>query len=196
MESIRLNIETFDDSIKQSINNMNFIYNQEFPNNNEYVIDKSLSSQLFNSVLKMTYNEKLSALSKVFNETDIMRELLKYELLYYEHNDHIETKKDFIEFVIATLHRYQLYTNGDLLESYEWSLYMENDKCIIKHDCPILLNTIQLQHFDDREIETFLLNITNYVNRATNKFKLSYRIIEDRDHEICWVILKITEKID
>jgi hypothetical protein len=156
-------------------------------------VNHELYAKLINAnVHKMNTEEQKLMLGKLFSPERIRYELLRYELKYYKDEIVINT---FDEFLIATksiLDRYQGKAGGLVMEDNDWGMHTsKSEKYALLRDEVVFDNSIKQLNMNDYETLFYLKMLVNRLKCLSNKVIVKYKLANDKDNKICWVIIKI-----
>lgn len=128
---------------------------------------------------------------KIINKSQMIKDVLTYELLYYTNKENRTTKEEVIDYVMKSLKRYQRIVAGFDLEDDEWIIYDSNNKRFKINNIEnkvVLYNTCSYSNYSSTKM---LINlITKYIKRNLD-LNTDYEIIQDQNNKVSFVVLMI-----
>lgn len=161
---------------------------------NNYANDSCVPEQsivanfLFNNLDKMSDKNKKEYLLKCFNQTDIKRELLRFELKNYTPIPKDLNADNFIKSALALLKRYQWKAGGFYLDDDDWNVYFDNENHDDKnYDYICFENSID--KFDAKDTDTilFLKRIRHILGNISTTAEVSYSMHESKNDDLVYV---------
>lgn len=166
-----------------------FIHNND-NNNIANDIHKNCNDIEDNSDFIDTYYEKIVSKEKK------IRELLTFDLLYYEPNEN-EKVSDLVSLknkTIEELAKYQGIVGGYNLEDLVWNDC--NDRFTLKDNQIGIFNTCAKNFIYDKDQIWFIKSLIKHIKKYVKNDKLiaDYKMFEDEHNSICWIILVFEER--
>lgn len=187
------------DKIIRSIKNYNMIENinkNNYVNNeNSSIIAKQIK-QVLNSGFDDNFNTLLLLYKKIITHQKIVKELLNYEFLFYEPDNKNLSIEELLNVIKKIFDRYQLYLSGNLLDDTDWIIQRESSKRFkLKQNQIILVNSMDLKYIYDTQTINYLNNLIIHLYKYVNKEHISikYKLCDDDDNDICWIIFVLTD---
>lgn len=186
----------------------NFIGYDLFNNTNMFKKDASIleSIQMASFIrtncvdIKSNENMLFSVYRKIIPYEKILKDVLTYEFLFYEpkETEKVGTIDELINLSMSELKKYQGIIGGFYIEDTEWLRCETDSRFKIKPNQKIIYNTIETSGSTERDNLLFLKNFVNHMKRFVNNDKIfmSYKIFDDKNNEISWILLVFEEEID
>ena len=172
------------------------LYKQYQINLSEYV---NIIPNLHESLIKSSDEQLIELYNKCINPTFIKNKLLLMDLENYTPDkNELITKNEFISYV----HQLFKFYNNLFMQFYEDNIWILHDKTSTKY--PLKDNEIvfenSIKYMDEDSInnekaEYYIKLIRNHLNELCKKIRVSTKIIEDPNNEICWILLKCTSDL-
>jgi len=189
-------INTIMESLKQynisaSINN---ISKEVYDNENKYIINDNITNIIHQTFEDNNKEELFNILKKILPQQQIIKLLLEYEMLYYKPEEIINNIITLMNKAKKLLKRYQWKVGGFNIEDPEWTIINKsNNIFILNENDKVLMNTIDPSFSQDSEFLSFIFNITNLIQRYTDKITIRFKIKEY--HELSWIFIIFSETI-
>jgi hypothetical protein len=161
------------------------LFNEHSYNNNSIIADITHSK-----LITMIDNElELFCLLKhVFTKQQIILKLLEHELINYIPDSKILDINELIKQIFTILKKYNLLFIK-YLEDTEWELIDKSEIFVIEDNTKVILNSINKYNKKNNDFITLMKNLISHINRYTISNNAKYKIIDDEQHEIVWVLI-------
>lgn len=163
-------------------NNKLVLFNEHSYNNN------SIIANITHTNLIDDDQELFCLLKHVFTKQQVILKLLEHELINYVPESKILDNNKLIKQIFIILKRYNLLF-VKYLEDTDWELIEKSELFVIEDDTKIILNSINKYNKKNDDFITLMKSLINHINRYTISNKVKYKIIEDDQHEIVWVLI-------
>jgi len=141
---------------------------------------KSNDSMLFNVYKKITPFEK------------VLKDVLTYEFLFYEPSDleKVNTIDELINISLLELKKYQGIVGGFYIEDVDWLLCTSESRFEPKSNQKLIYNSIEKHGCYDKDNVSFLRNFVNHMKKfiSNDKITMNYKLLDDENNEICWIL--------
>jgi hypothetical protein len=166
---------------------------KEIPQNAETTAEEIKNN--LNSLTIDDFNLLLSLHRKTLTNDKIIRDLLNHELLYYEPKMKISNIDELILSINKLIKRYEYCLSYSIYEDSEWIIKYESDRKFKSNENQImLLNTLKEEYINDSQTNEYLNNLVKnfrkYVNE--NEYHIKFKVWEDEDNDVYWVIFVLT----
>ena len=132
-----------------------------------------------------------SIAKKIIPRTRFVRDLISYEFLYAEPTRTVSTCEELIALAISELSRYQGVVGGFNIEDEIWLKCSDSTRFKMQQNQKGLYNSISKEQCYDKKLLWFLKNFVIHMKKfllETSNISLNYKIIDDDNNEICWIL--------
>ena len=184
------------DNVPYFINKLNKEYNSDSYIDNKYMnVAKFVREN--NSLIKNDENIMMNIYRKIVPITKIIKEIITYEFLNFIPDKQIDNIDDLFKIMINELARYQCIIGGFVIEDNKWIICNNNTRFKTKHNQRSIYNSILQKSYEDKDLlwflEHFVLHMKKFIINDI-KIYINYKMIDDENNEICWVLFIIEQK--
>jgi hypothetical protein len=177
--------------------NMNYyshLHNIEHQKTNMFKInDPDFANVLHTNFNLLDSSEKKCYLNKILSDDAINQMLIQYDLENYVPNtEENMTLEIFAKKAneILKYYNFKLYLKVKF-EDKEWSLHNnDSNKYDLKNSELIFDNSVKRIHKYDKDTKHFLENIVRILDKLSKNIEITYYTIDEKAHDIVWVLIK------
>ena len=131
--------------------------------------------------------------SQIITKAKMIKEILTYEMLFYNPSDKISTTNELIQICLDQLKQYQGIVGGYTIEDDTWlSIEVDNPRFKLKKSQIGIYNTIKIDDCYDSDLIWFLkkftIHIRKFIDPNLNLITFDYKLYEDSNNSIGWVL--------
>lgn len=175
---------------EQEMHNESLRYKKRQTNLQKQGLEK-MAEHIHINLEKMSFDEKINLLKNIISEDKLNEHLLEFELHNFQNKIKYNNLNSLVPRVKYLLERYHP-VSGNLLEDEEWNIHTYNSKKYELGKNEIIFdNSIKIDHSNDEKTMNYIKTMTNLFSSLTDQFTVRYKYIDDKDEDICWIIIKI-----
>lgn len=138
-------------------------------------------------------------IKKIIPKEKIIKDLITYEFLYSvpDSNKMTNDMEKIILLTTSELSKYQGTVGGFNIEDNQWLRCSEKSRFKIKKNQICIYNSITKELCYDPELIWFLKYFVRHMNKyllPDSNIDIDYKLIDDEDHEICWILILFRNK--
>jgi hypothetical protein len=136
-------------------------------------------------------------IKKIVPRERLLKEILTYEFI----NNEPETKHNDIENILdlikSEIKRYQNRIGGFGIEDIDWIVCTKDTRIKKKENQYAIYNTISERYSREQEFIQFMDGFISHMKKFLtddSKINISYKVIDDDFHSICWLVVVCEKK--
>ena len=165
-----------------------------FIDTRQYNTSEELANFIGNNLSNLQENDVLlfNLYKKIITQQKMYKDLLTYEFLYASPSKTINNIDTLIILVQDELKKYQGIIGAYYVEDNNWIICTKDCRFKLKETQKAIYNTIckRVAYDDDNKwfFEKLIIRIKKYLPDNSH-IKIDYKIIDDEENEICWILI-------